>query len=184
MLSNLDLIQTFVQQSCLGEEVLLSNSELKAERVCNTNQLIAKKGGVILTTRTITPPIEFSAQLNSPYWQLVAQALVSNGFLISGELNQNNFYSFHHYKIPKGYETHCTEAKMLWRAWWRHRQQILRSAIPMELFIRVRNNWYPVRDLSICENILLIKTFGHESHLDIQDLVIWLSKYKSVPQVA
>ena len=43
MLSNLDLIQTFVQQSCLGEEVLLSNSELKAERVCNTNQLIAKK---------------------------------------------------------------------------------------------------------------------------------------------
>jgi len=184
MLSNLDLIQTFVQQSRLGEEVLLSNSELKAERVCNTNQLIAKKGGLILTTRTVQPPVEFSAKLNSPYWPLVAQALVSDGFLISGELNQNNCYSFQHYKIPKGYETHCTEAKILWRAWWRHRQQIVRSAMPMELFIRVRSTWYPVRDLSICENILMIKTFGHESHLDIQDLVIWLSKSKSEPQAA
>lgn len=184
MLSNLELIQAFVQQSCRDEDVLLSNSELKAERVCNANQIIAKKGGLILTTRKLQTSPEFLAKFNSPHWPLVAQTLASRGFLIADDLDKGGFYNFQYYKIPKGYQAHCTEAKLLWRSWWRHRQQILQSAMPMELFIRVRNTWYPVRDLSICENIVVIKTFGHESHLDIQDLVVWLSKHRPESQAA
>jgi hypothetical protein len=176
MLSNCELIQTFIQNSCANQEVLLSNQELKADSIFNTNQLVAKGEGLILKTQQMTTTLQFAAKMGSSHWNLITEALAERGFLLTGEPNQNRFCSFQYYKIPKNYTAHCTESVILWRAWWKHRQRIVRATIPMELFIRTRSTWYPIRDLSISDSVLFVQTFGSEIQLHVSDLVIWLSK--------
>ncbi|MHC5826973.1 MAG: hypothetical protein ACYT04_66670, partial [Nostoc sp.] len=59
MLSNLDLIREFVQNSIQKKEVLLSNHSLTAQTVYNTNQLTAKSEGVIATVHLSNTLSEF-----------------------------------------------------------------------------------------------------------------------------
>lgn len=176
MLSNSELIQTFIQNSCSNQEVLLSNRDLKAESIFNANQLVARGEGLILATQQMATTLQFSARIGSSHWNLIAEALAERGFLLTGEPNQHRFCSFQYYKIPKSYTAHCTESVMLWRAWWKYRQRIIRATMPMDLFIRTRSTWYPIRDLSISDSVLFVQTFGSEIQLHVSDLVIWLSK--------
>jgi hypothetical protein len=176
MLSNAELIQAFVQQSCSNREVLLANSELRAEGVCGVNQLIAKGEGVIFTTHQMSKSLQFSAKFKSHHWNTMVGALAESGFLMVGDPNQQHFYTFQYYKMPKGYQPHCTESVMLWRSWWKHRKHILRAGVPTELFVRTRDTWYPIRNLFISDSVLFVQTFGSEIPFHISDLVVWLSK--------
>ncbi len=176
MLSNAELIQSFVRHSCGHQEVLLANPELRAERVCGTNQLFAKGEGLILTTRQKTTALQFSAKRSSSHWNGMIAALTEQSFLMVGEPDQHQFYTFQQDKIPEGYEPHCTESVMLWRSWWKHRQRIVQATLPQELFIRTRGTWYPIRNLNLSNGMLFVQTFGSEIELHISDLVIWLSK--------
>lgn len=176
MLSNSELIQTFVRQSCEQREVLLANPELRAESVCGANQLFAKGEGLILTTRSVAASLQFSAKCSSSHWNELAGALVEHSFLMTGEPDQRHFYTFQYDKIPQGYQPHCTESVMLWRSWWKYRQRIVQVTLPKELLIRARNTWYPIRHIGLSDGILFLPTFGSEIQLHTGDLVIWLSK--------
>ncbi len=180
MLSNCELIQAFVLQSCRNQQVLLANAELRAESVCGTNQLIAKGKGLILTTQQTSTLLQFSARNISSHWSEILAVLAGQGFLMTGNPNQNHFYTFQHYKIPRGYQSHCAESVMLWRSWWKHRRRIIHTNLPTELFIRTRDTWYPIRNLSISNNLLFVQTFGSEIQLHVSDYVIWLSKNTKV----
>jgi hypothetical protein len=50
----------------------------------------------------------------------------------------------------------------------------------LELLIRKRDSWYPIRDLIISNGLLYIKTLGSEIALDSDDLVTWLSKVDAI----
>ncbi|MEH2194171.1 MAG: hypothetical protein V7K98_16245 [Nostoc sp.] len=176
MLSNLDLIREFVQNSMQKKEVLLSNPALTAQTVYGTNQLTAKSEGVIATVQLSNTPSEFSISPKSSQWELINQVLAESSYLLKGEVDSRGFYEYQYYQVPKGYEMHCTKSVLLWRAWWKHRKFTSRLGIPLELLIRRRNSWYPIRDLIISDGLLYIKTLGSEIALDSQDLVTWLSK--------
>ncbi|MEH2438649.1 MAG: hypothetical protein V7K25_31405 [Nostoc sp.] len=176
MLSNLDLIREFVQNSIHKKEVLLSNPALTAQTVYNTNQLIAKAEGVIATVQLSKTLSEFSISPKSSQWELINQALAESSYLLKGEVDSRGFYQYQYCEVPKGYEMHCTKCVLLWRAWWKYRKYTSRLGIPLELLIRKRDSWYPIRDLIISDGLLYIKTLGSEIALDSDDLVTWLSK--------
>jgi len=176
MLSNLDLIREFVQNSIQKKEVLLSNLSLTAHTVYNTNQLIAKSEGVIATVHLSNTLSEFLIYPKSSQWELINETLAEYGYLLKGEVDSRGFYQYQYCKVPKGYQMHCTKSVLLWRAWWKYHKYTLKAGIPLELLIRTRDSWYPIRDLIISNGLLYIKTLGSEISLDSDDLVTWLSK--------
>ncbi|WP_373530133.1 hypothetical protein [Nostoc sp.] len=176
MLSNLDLIREFVQNSTQKKDVLLSNPALTAHTVYKTNQLIAKSEGVIAIAQLTNTVCEFSISPKSSQWELINQALGEYSYLLKGEVDSRGFYEYQYCEVAKGYQMHCTKSVLLWRAWWKYRKYTLKQGIPLELLIRTRNSWYPIRDLTISDGLLYIKTLGSEIALDSNDLVTWLSK--------
>jgi len=176
MLSNLDLIREFVQNSTQKKDVFLSNPALTAHTVYKTNQLIAKSEGVIAIAPISDTLSKFSISPNSSQWELINQILAESSYLLKGEVDSRGFYEYQYCEVPKGYQMHCTKSVLLWRAWWKYRKYTSKLGIPLELLIRTRDSWYPIRDLIISDGLLYIKTLGSEVALDSGDLVTWLSK--------
>ncbi|MGB7377698.1 MAG: hypothetical protein WA959_14190 [Rivularia sp. (in: cyanobacteria)] len=178
MLSDIDLIREFVKQSIQKKQVLLANSTLQGEAVYKSNQLTAKKEGIIATTelkRTLNP---FFIKHKSSYWQLIGEVLAEYNFILMGEVDSRGFYQYEYCQIPPGYEMHCQKSAMLWRTWWKYRRKIEGRIIQLELLIRIRNTWYPIRGLAISDGMIYIETLGSEIALGLEDTVIWLSKIK------
>ncbi|MCC5635711.1 hypothetical protein LC593_07565 [Nostoc sp. CHAB 5844] len=176
MLSNLELIREFVDKTIHKKDILLSNSTLTAQTVYKTNQLTAKSQGVIATAQLHNTFPEFLVQTKSSHWESMNQTLAEYSYLIKGELDNRGFYRYQYCEVPKGYQMHCTKSVLLWRAWWKYRKNVLRGGIPLDLLIQNRDSWYPIRDLTISDGLLYIKTLGSEIAIHSEDLVIWLSK--------
>ncbi|MBD2346125.1 hypothetical protein [Anabaena subtropica] len=176
MLSNLELLQEFVAQSIQKQEILLANATLQAQTAYKINQVIAKTEGVIATAQFTQTPIEFSVKATSSYWELMNEVLADNNYILTGEIDSRNCYKYQYCQIPKGYRMHCMKAVHLWRSWWKYRKNTLQLGIPLDLLIRTRSSWYPIRDLTISDGLLYIKTLGSEIAVHSNDLVIWLSK--------
>ncbi|QLE57183.1 hypothetical protein [Nostoc sp. TCL26-01] len=176
MLSNLDLLREFVAQSIQKQDILLANATLQAQTVYKTNQVLAKTEGIIATTQLTNTQLEFSIKATSSYWELMNEALADHNYILTGEIDNRNCYRYQYCPLPQGYRMHCTKSVSLWRAWWKYRKNRLQLGIPLDLLIRTRNSWYPIRDLIISDGLLYIKTLGSEIAVHSNDLVIWLSK--------
>ncbi len=181
MLSDSELIETFVQQSIQRQEVLLANPALTARRVFSSNQLTTKTEGLLLAINLLEENLQFRVKSGSVYWEAINQALVSQHFLLKGEIDRQGFYQYRAIKLPQGYQANCTHAVLLWRAWWRYQQQIIRGGIPLELLIRTRDTWYPIRNVECGRGLIYIQTFGSEIQLCSDDLVVWLNRITGNP---
>ncbi|WP_066425262.1 hypothetical protein [Anabaena sp. 4-3] len=176
MLSNLDLFKEFVNQSIQKKEVLLANTSLQAQIVYKTNQVIAKSEGVIATAELTHTKVEFLIKSTSSYWELMNDVLADSSYILTGEMDERFCYRYEYCQLPPGYRLHCTKSLYLWRAWWKYSKNKLQLGIPLDLLIRTRNSWYPIRDLIISDGVLYIKTLGSEIAVHANDLIIWLSK--------
>jgi len=176
MLSNLDLMRAFVYNSIQQQEVLLSNPSLTAQTVYKSNQVMAKTEGVIASTELTNTPSIFSINATSSHWEVMNEALADYSYILTGEIDQRGFYEYRYCQIPSGYKMHGTKSVQLWRAWWKYRKYAFQLGFSLELLIRTRNVWYPIRDLTISDGLLYIKTLGNEIAVHADDLVIWLSK--------
>lgn len=174
---NLDdaaLVAQFAQGVANGQPVLLSNPNLRVEPTFDTVQLIAKQAGVVATAKLAAEPVQVSVRRQTDYWQLINQALSSVNFAPIGNLAAD-VYTYQRYKVPAGYQLHCTPSIDLWRVWWRHHKP-KQIGIPLNLLIYTRENWFPVRDISCNQGTLYIKTLGKELVLLGTDLLIWLNQ--------
>ncbi|MBD2355684.1 hypothetical protein H6G41_13830 [Tolypothrix sp. FACHB-123] len=176
MLSNLELMRVFVYNSMQKQEVLLSNPFLTAQTVYQTTQLMAKTEGVIATAELAHTPSLFLINATSSYWEIMNEVLADYSYILTGELDRRGFYQYRYCQVPNGYKMHGTKSVFLWRAWWRYRKYALQLGIPLELLIRTRDAWYPIRDLTISDGLLYIKTLGNEIAVHGDDLITWLSK--------
>lgn len=176
MLSNLELLREFVGQSVQKQEILLANTNLQAHTDYKINQVIAKTEGIIATVKLTHTPLEFSVKATSSYWELMNEALANYNYILTGEIDGRNCYRYQYCEIPKGYQMHCLKSVYLWRCWWKYRKNTLQLGMPLDLLIRHRNSWYPVRDLIISDGLLYIKTLGSEVAVHSNDLIIWLAK--------
>ncbi|MBN3905377.1 MAG: hypothetical protein HWQ35_01930 [Nostoc sp. NMS1] len=176
MLSNLDLVREFVDNSIQKKDILLANRSLTAQTVYNTNHLSTKAEGVIAIAQLNTTPTEFLILSNSSHWELLNQALPECNYLLKGNMDSRGFYHYQYCQIPKDYRLQCTKSVLLWRAWWKYRKNTLQLGIPSDLLIQTRDSWYPIIDLTISKGLLYVKTLGSEIEIHADDLVIWLSK--------
>ncbi|MDZ7958521.1 MAG: hypothetical protein RMY34_11690 [Aulosira sp. DedQUE10] len=176
MLSNIDLMRVFVYNSIQKQEVLLSNQALTAQTVYKSNQIIAKTEGVIATIELTKEPSSFSIHATSSHWEVMNEALADYSYILTGEIDHRGFYQYRYCQIPSGYKMHGNKSVYLWRAWWKYRKYAFQLGFSLELLIRHRNAWYPVRDLNISDGLLYIKTLGNEIAVHADDLVIWLSR--------
>lgn len=174
MLTDSELITEFIQHSLNRKQVLLSNSILIGETVYDGNQLIAKNEGIILKINLNGITRKFLLKGNSSYWSLMNEALAGYSFILSGEIDRLGFYPFQYYQIPKGYQIMCTKSVVLWRMWWKYRKYARGRVIPLDLLIRNRDSWYPVRDLIINQGLIYIKTLGNELAFSQEDWITWL----------
>lgn len=176
MLSDSELVLSFIEQSIQGREVLMANRALKAQRFGDTNQLLKKSGEVLLSSQNQGSAAQFMVKMNPEYWELVNQHLANRCFLSVSESDNHGFTRFEYCKVPNGYHMHCTRSVHLWRAWWQCRRRISHSVLPMELLIRARHTWYPIRDIEFGQGFLYIKTLGSEIDVTAEDLICWLRK--------
>ncbi len=176
MLSNLELVREFVGESIQKKEVLLANSSLQAQMAYKTNQLIAKKEGVVATSPLTATSSEFLIHATSSHWELMNQALADYSYIFTGEINSKGFYSYQYCPIPAGYKLHCTKSVLLWQTWWKYKKYATNLGIPLDILVQIRNSWYGVKDLNISDGLLYVQTLVSESAFGSDDLVIWLSK--------
>jgi hypothetical protein len=176
MLSNLELMRAFVYSSIQKQEVLLSNPFLTAQTVYQSTQVMAKTEGVIAIAELAYTPSLFLVNATSSYWEIMNEVFADYSYILTGELDRRGFYQYRYCQVPNGYEMHGTKSVLLWRAWWKYRKYALQVGIPLELMIRTRDAWYPIRDLNISDGLLYIKTLGNEIAVHADDLVTWLSK--------
>ncbi len=181
MLSNIELVREFVKTSIQKKDVLLSNCVLSAEQVYNRNQLVAKKEGIIFSLRIDKIPTQFLVKSNSEYWDLMNNVLGEYNFILTGEIDSLGFYPYEYCQPPQGYKMNCTKSVGLWRAWWKYKKYAVGRTIPLELLIRTRGSWYPIRDLVLSNGLMYIKTLGTEITLSEADLITWLNKIEDKP---
>lgn len=176
MLSNVALIREFITQSIQKKEVLLANSSLQAQMVYKSNQLIAKKEGIIATTQLNSESSDFLIASPSSYWDVINEILADYTYICTGEINKLGLYKYQQCSIPQGYELRCTTSVNLWQNWWKYRKKAFNPGIPLDILIRTRDSWYGVKDLFISDGLIYIKTLVSEISVHSNDLVIWLSK--------
>lgn len=169
------LIQAFIEGLIQGNPVLVSNPNLRAEPVFDAYQLIAKKEGLIATSKLTTQPRNAMVRGETSYWESIHQFMVAKSFLPTGDVQIENFYNYQQHTVPKGYEMHYTNAMQLWRAWW-SRKGSSRIGIPMELLILNRGSWSPLREIICSNGRLYIKTLGRDIVIYGSETMVWLKK--------
>ncbi|MEO1401307.1 MAG: hypothetical protein AAFV72_08620 [Cyanobacteria bacterium J06635_1] len=191
MLSDQALIKTFVQDSIQGRESLLANPNLQAMMNAGVQQLMAKQSGVIMSADIENGHPQFLVQLSSPHSQLIGQVLINQGFLPSEDIldrkaggKQQSLLKYIPIKLPKGYEPRCTDAINLWKTWWSYAKRSRSQIIPMDLVIRHRQTWYPIKDIFVTDGLIYVITLGAEIVLHSQDTIFWLKKDKPVTEVS
>lgn len=181
-MDNITLIKTFIYSSIQGQEIALSNSNLRANTICGISQLLCQQEGLLATAKlTRQPPIILVKQASSS-WETLNQLLIEQSFVPVGDRSSEVFYQYQHYPAPKGYQVNCTTALDLWNVWRKYSRLSLknRAGIPMEVLVRRRKLWFPVRDL-VCNNeIYSLKLQGQELTVSGSELLVWLLKIGSV----
>ncbi|AUT01158.1 hypothetical protein CLI64_12500 [Nostoc sp. CENA543] len=179
MLSDLELMREFITQSIAKKEILLANPYLKAQMVYKSNQLISKKEGVIATAKLDHTPSDFLIDANSSYWEIINNTLADYSYIFTFELDSNGLYRYQRCAVPQGYTLRCTKSLGLWQAWWKYNKYAASFKVPLDILVRTKNSWYGIKNLTISDGLIYIKTLVSELQLSPEDLVIWLSKIES-----
>ncbi|MBD1847484.1 hypothetical protein H6F89_29605 [Cyanobacteria bacterium FACHB-63] len=183
MLSDLELIQAFVTESIQQHEVLLSNHQMQAQQVGDCNQLVVKGEGLVLYVQLSEAPSLFWVKFKASYWELINQVLVSHQFMWVRDVDARGFHPYQFVKLPKGYQLHCAPAGLLWRMWWKYKQQIVRHRLSLVLLVRIRGTWYPIRAVECGHGFIYIHTLGNELQLGAEDMLVWLSPEEQKPSI-
>ncbi|MGF1497384.1 MAG: hypothetical protein ACFB8W_11240 [Elainellaceae cyanobacterium] len=175
-LSDLEVIRRFIEESLQNREVLVANPNLQAQSLCLTNQLTNKQSGTVASIRLNQTVPEFSIRAKTPYWTSLNAELAHHNFVVSTQAIERGFYQYQYVKPPQGYQMRCTQSVELWRRGWKYRNRIRGTGMSLDLLVRVRQTWYPVKNLAISNGLIFIKTLTEEMSLQTTDLIVWLEK--------
>jgi hypothetical protein len=178
LLTDNELIQTFVEGFVQGRPVLLSNANLRTEPLFGTMQLIDNKEGLISTANLSQAPISAKIRRISPYWGVLHNSMMAQSFYPLTKNEQSDCYVYRYCAPSENHNMRCTTAKELWRVCW-GRGYSVRSGIPLDLMIwgqvstSHRQKWHPVRGIECVNGQLVIKILGGSLQVDSHDLVVW-----------
>jgi hypothetical protein len=183
VLSDMDLIESYIQRSIHHQDVFLANQTLQARSEFGGNQLLSKKEGLLAKFQVREQVPEFQVRQGISLWNMLNQLLAKHQFIFSAD-SQDNLSIYQPIKIPSGYQMHCDQAMHFWKVWWKYRNRIKNQHISMDLVVRVNNTWYPVKNVVISNGCLFVKTLASETMLDTESLMVWLEKISTPEQPA
>ncbi|NET37827.1 MAG: hypothetical protein F6K19_38455 [Cyanothece sp. SIO1E1] len=177
MMNDLELIETFILNSIEDKESLVANRNLRTESTFGVGQLISQKEGVLINTHSNNKIPHFLVRARSSYWQMMNQTLANHHFLVKGNLWGQDFYPYHHFKLPQNYQLNCTKARNLWRVWRLHTKQQARNLVNLKDFmVRSKAGWHTIQTMVMSNEILYISTVAGEVSMLMTDLLFWLNR--------
>jgi hypothetical protein len=174
-LQDADIITSYVERSLQHQDVLLANLNLQAQPHFGENHLISKKEGVLVRFQIQDDAPRFIVRIGSSYWALISKLLANQSFAITEEVD-DQFSAYEYVKIPAQYHLNCTKSVEFWRTWWKYRNRVRGQRFCMDLLVRVRHTWYPVKDLCVSNGMVYIRVLADEIVLHTDDLLFWLEK--------
>ncbi|NJK28920.1 MAG: hypothetical protein HC851_01170 [Acaryochloris sp. RU_4_1] len=178
LLTDSELIHTFVEGFVQGRPVLLSNANLRTEPLFGSMQLIDNKEGLISTANLAQAPISAKIRPISAYWGVLHNAMTAQSFYPLAKNEQSDCYVYRYCAPSENHEMHCTTAKELWRVCW-GRGYSVRSGISLDLMVwgqgsaSQRQKWHALRGMECVNGQLVIKILGGTLQVDSHDLVVW-----------
>lgn len=184
ILQDEDIIESYIERSLQNQDVLLANQNLRAQSSLGGSHLFSKRDGLIAKFQTDEQGPKFNVKVGSPYWEPLSKTLANHSFAITDDID-HDFFTYQIVKIPSDYRLNCTKSVEFWRTWWRYRNRIRGMRFCLDLLVRVRHTWYPVKDLSVSNGMVYIKVLADEIVLHNDDLLFWLEKItQSSPSVS
>jgi hypothetical protein len=178
ILQDHEIIQSYIEQSLKKQDILVANQNLQAQSNFGENQLFSKKDGLIAKFESNEQGPKFILKNGTPYWEMLTQSLAQHSFAITDHID-DNFSMYQIVKIPPAYRLNCTKSVEFWRTWWKYRNRLQGKRFCMDLLVRVRHTWYPVKDLCVSNGMVYIKVLADEIVLHSDDLLFWLEKMTS-----
>jgi hypothetical protein len=166
------LIEKFVQ----GSNQLLSNDRVRLETNAGVSQVISRTGEVLAIMYLQNQPRTVLIRNNSAYGERLNNQLLRNDFVLIGQSKRSGYLEYHQYVTPAGYQVHFTEPALLWKKWWPTERFHNKQRFNMNILVRVKDNWYPVQDISIHAGTFTVKTLSGQLELSGNQQVLWLSQ--------
>jgi hypothetical protein len=166
------LIEKFVQ----GSNQLLSNDRVRLETSAGVSQVVSRTGEVLAIMYLQNQPRTALVKSNCSYGERLNRHLVNKDFVLIGESKRTGYLEYHQYVTPAGYQVHYTEPALLWKKWWPTERFQNKQRFNMNILVRVKDNWYPVQDISIHAGTFTIKTLSGQLEASGNQHILWLSQ--------
>lgn len=177
-LDNKEILRLFVQ----GQSQFIYNEELQVESQMNLATLKTRQGDILglikKEKKNRTATIK-----KSPFLQMIEEALVQSNFVCLGDsLSRKGFAEYKEYEVPSGYKINYTETKILWKIWWPSQNFTNSNQLQLNLLVRIKEQWYPIKNMIVEEGKVYIVTLRGEMCLSINDKVFWLNKLEKMQE--
>ncbi|MGB3672255.1 MAG: hypothetical protein WA984_19225 [Phormidesmis sp.] len=182
MLTNTELIETFIENSLREKEVLLANPTFKAETICGVNQLMSHKDGPLIKVDIRSQAKQFYLRQNSPHTLLLKKLLYRHQFLIAENAQAEDAQSdtntafdiYQYFSIQRDYQFNYDTGRALWKN-WRAIKRLSKST--SKLLVRQGTTWTSIRAISVSNELMFIETADNTEVVhSLKDSVLWLDK--------
>ncbi len=176
MLSDIQLVQTFVEDSLRGREALLANKAMMAECRFGSNQLMGKQTGLLAKINIKEQPLLFQVRQGTPYQALLDETLQRNQFVIGGEPDRDGFVSYSYASVKEGYTLNQQPARALWKNWrtlYRMQENLAKAE---KLLIQNGEDWEAIQKITMSNQMMFIETESGETVSHMNDAIAWLSE--------
>jgi hypothetical protein len=174
-LFNLDdeqLINKFVQ----GSNQLLASANMRLEVNGSLSQLSDRHGSAIAIGYLQSKPRSIVVKQSSAFLELIDRVLQEREFVLMGDAKQPGFIEYRHYVTPAGYRVWYTDPAILWKKWWPTERFQNKQRFNMDILVNIKDNWYPVQNISVNAGVFTIKTIAGQLKLQREDRVLWLAQ--------
>jgi hypothetical protein len=174
------LIEKFVH----GSNQLLSSQNLRLEVNGNLSQLMSRTGDSIAIMYLQNKPRTAIIKNSSNFAELINSSLIERDFVTIGDASRPGFTEYKHYVTPAGYRVWYTDPSILWKKWWPTERFHNKQRFNMDILVSLKDNWYPVQDITVHGGTFTIKTIAGQLVLKRNNKVLWLAQIMQESEAA
>ncbi|MBE9112443.1 hypothetical protein IQ273_23910 [Nodosilinea sp. LEGE 07298] len=171
-LDDLTLLQWFIS----GDATLEANQSLRIQPANSLRQLLSRRGLLLATAYDAAIPPRIEVRRSTDYTNVLHQILLDHHFIPIGQDLDSQTVGYAHYPVPDGYRIVYGQARQLWKLWWSHASRLRDRHLQFDLFVLIKHQWYPVRNIAINSGTLYAETLRGETIHHGDDMMVWLEK--------
>ncbi|MEO0541615.1 MAG: hypothetical protein AAFZ80_12230 [Cyanobacteria bacterium P01_A01_bin.105] len=176
MLSDIQLIESFVEDSLRSREPLLANKALMAECRFGSNQLMGKQAGLLAKVNLREQPLQFWVRQGTSHQALLDEVLQRHQFLGTGRPDEEGFLGYGYLPTKDGYTLNRQPARALWKNWrtlYRMQENLEKA---QKLMVKGGHDWEAIQKITMSNQMMFIETASGETVSHVDDAIAWLSE--------